>query len=123
MPEAVISLGGVPIAEYGTPSTNEIPDAVSKYLPYFDAVLLANHGALSYGESLLNAYHKMESVEFYAQLMFLSMQLGGPKVLNDKQVEKLYEIRQKFNVQGRHPSQLYAEGKTELLNELMNGKN
>ena len=92
-------------------------------MPYFDAVLLANHGALSYGESLLNAYHKMESVEFYAQLMFLSMQLGGPKVLNDKQVEKLYEIRQKFNVQGRHPSQLYAEGKTELLNELMNGKN
>lgn len=123
MPEAVIFLGGVPIAEYGTPSTEEIPDAVSKYLPYFDAVLLANHGALTYGESLLNAYHKMESVEFYAQLMFLSMQLGGPKVLDEKKVEKLYEIRQKFNVQGRHPSQLYAAGQTELLNELLNGKN
>ena len=123
MPEAVIFLGGVPIAEYGTPSTEEIPDAVSKYLPYFDAVLLANHGALTYGESLLNAYHKMESVEFYAQLMFLSMQLGGPKVLDEKKVEKLYEIRQKFNVQGRHPSQLNAAGQTELLNELLNGKN
>ena len=82
MPEAVIFLGGVPIAEYGTPST-----------------------------------------EFYAQLMFLAMQLGGPKVLDEKKVEKLYEIRQKFNVQGRHPSQLYAAGQTELLNELLNGKN
>ena len=64
MPEAVISLGAVPIAEYGTPSTEEIPDAVSKYLQDFDAVLLENHGALSYGDSLLNAYHNMESLEF-----------------------------------------------------------
>ena len=122
MPEAVIFLGGVPIAEYGTPSTEEIPDAVSKYLPYFDAVLLANHGALTYGESLLNAYHKMESVEFYAQLLYLSMQLGGPKELTGEQVKKLYGIREKFKVQGRHPSQLFAAGKTELLDELLNRK-
>lgn len=46
MPEAVIALGCVPIAEYGTPSTEEIPNAVSKYLQHFDAVLLENHGAL-----------------------------------------------------------------------------
>lgn len=52
MPEAVIALGCVPIAEYGTPSTNEIPDAVEKYLPYYDAVLLENHGALSYSVDL-----------------------------------------------------------------------
>ena len=59
MPEAVIALGCVPIAEYGTPSTEEIPDAVSKHLQYYDAVLLANHGALSFSDSLLSAYHKM----------------------------------------------------------------
>lgn len=47
MPEAVLSLGTVPLAKYGTPSTMEIPDAVSEYLPYYDAVLLENHGALS----------------------------------------------------------------------------
>ena len=47
MPEAVIALGCVPIAEYGTPSTMEIPDNLEKYLPYFDAVLLENHGALT----------------------------------------------------------------------------
>lgn len=40
MPEAVLSLGTVPLAKYGTPSTMEIPDAVSEYLPYYDAVLL-----------------------------------------------------------------------------------
>ncbi len=106
MPEAVISLGCVPIAEYGTPSTEEIPDAVSKYLQYYDAVLLENHGALAYSDSLLNAYHKMESVEFYAQLLYISKQLGGPKELSDAQVQRLYEIRRQFGMKGKHPADL-----------------
>ena len=79
MPEAVISLGCVPIAEYGTPSTMEIPDNLEKYLPYFDAVLLENHGALTWSTDLNAAYMKMESVEFYAQLLYQSKLLGGPK--------------------------------------------
>ena len=79
MPEAVISLGCVPIAKYGTPSTMEIPDAVSKYLQHFDAVLLENHGALTWSTDLLAAYHKMESLEFYAELLYKSRMLGGPK--------------------------------------------
>ncbi len=106
MPEAVIALGCVPIAEYGTPSTEEIPDAVSKYLQYYDAVLLANHGALTYSDSLLAAYHKMESLEFYAELLFKAKQLGGPQELNAQQVSKLYEIRRKFGMKGKHPADL-----------------
>ena len=104
MPEAVISLGCVPIAEYGTPSTEEIPDAVSKYLQYFDAVLLENHGALAYSDSLLNAYYKMESLEFYARLLYQSKMLGGPKELTPSQVERLYELRRKMGMTGKHPA-------------------
>ena len=104
MPEAVISLGCVPIAEYGTPSTMEIPDAVSKYLQYFDAVLLENHGALAYSDSLLNAYYKMESLEFYARLLYQSKMLGGPKELTPSQVERLYELRRKMGMTGKHPA-------------------
>ncbi len=111
MPEAVISLGCVPIAEYGTPSTEEIPDAVSKYLPYYDAVLLENHGALSFSDSLLSAYHKMESVEFYAKLLYLSKQLGGPKELSKDQVERLYEIRRQFGMTGKHPADICLNNK------------
>ena len=111
MPEAVITLGCVPIAEYGTPSTHEIPDAVSKYLQYYDAVLLENHGALAYSDSLLAAYHKMESVEFYAQLLFVSKQLGGPKELSESQVERLYEIRRQFGLKGKHPANLCPNAK------------
>ena len=109
MPEAVIALGCVPIAEYGTPSTNEIPDAVEKYLPYYDAVLLENHGALSYSVDLLSAYHKMESLEFYAELLYKARQLGGPKELSKEQVQRLYEIRRKFGLPGKHPANLCAE--------------
>ncbi len=111
MPEAVIALGCVPIAEYGTPSTHEIPDAVSKYLQYYDAVLLENHGALAYSDSLLAAYHKMESLEFYAELLFLSKQLGGPQELSKERVEKLYEIRRQFGMTGKHPANVCPNAK------------
>ena len=111
MPEAVIALGCVPIAEYGTPSTEEIPDAVSKYLQYFDAVLLANHGALTYSDCLINAYHKMESVEFYAKLLFNSRLLGGPKELSEEQVQRLYQIRRQFGLKGKHPANICLNNK------------
>ena len=102
MPEAVIALGCVPIAEYGTPSTDEIPDAVEKYLPYYDAVLLENHGALTYSTDLLSAYMKME-------LLYKSRQLGGPKEFDKEQIAKLYEIRRKMGLPGKHPANLCAE--------------
>ena len=106
MPEAIITLGCVPIAKYGTPSTNEIPDAVEEYLQSFDAVLLENHGALSYSDSLLNAYYKMESLEFYARLLYQANALGGPQELNDTQVQKLYELRRQMGLSGKHPADL-----------------
>ena len=106
MPEAVISLGTVPLAKYGTPSTEEIPDAVSEYLPYYDAVLLENHGALTYGDSLLGAYHKMESLEFYARLLYQAMQIGGPQVLPEEQVKRLYSMRKQYGLTGRHPADM-----------------
>ena len=106
MPEAVIALGCVPIAEYGTPSTMEIPDNLEKYLPYFDAVLLENHGALTWSTDLNAAYMKMESVEFYAQLLYQSKLLGGPKEFDKENIKKLYEIRRKFGMPGKHPANL-----------------
>lgn len=105
MPEAVIGLGEVPIVPYGTPSTMEIPDAVEKYLENYDAVLLENHGALTYADCLLGAYHKMESVEFYAQLLFIAKQVGGPQELPDSEVKKLCNMRASYGLTGRHPGE------------------
>lgn len=106
MPEATISLGCVPIAKYGTPSTYEIPDAISEYLQNYDALLLENHGALTYGQDIITAYFKMESLEFYAKLLYHSTMLGGPKELNDSQVNDLLDLREKMGVPGKHPGKL-----------------
>lgn len=102
--EAVLTLGKVPVAKYGTPSTQEVPDAVAEYLSGYDAMLLANHGALTYGDSLMNAYHKMESVEFYARILYQTRMLGGAKELTREQVEDIYEIRRRSKMTGRHPA-------------------
>lgn len=103
MPEAVISLGEVPLTKYGTPSTMEIPDAISGALQNHDAVLLQNHGALTVGEDLIHAYYKMETLEFFAKISYMAKQLGGSNELTSEQIEKLIEVRKKMGVPGRHP--------------------
>ena len=90
---------------------NGDPDAVEPYLEHFDAVLLENHGALTYSDSLLAAYMKMESVEFYAQLLWQTMQVGGPQEFTPEQVEVLYEVRRKMGLPGKHPANLCPNAK------------
>lgn len=92
MPEVIVNFGRVPLAPYGTPSTVEIPDSIESYLAEYEAVLLESHGALTWAEDLLSAYMKMESVEFYAELLYRTTQLGGPRLLSPERLEKLYEL-------------------------------
>ncbi len=110
MPEAVIFLGAVPIAEYGTPSTMEIPDSLMPYLQEYDAILLANHGALSFGCDLNTAFFRMESTEFYAKLLMYSRLLGGEKEIPCKEVKKLIDLRKTFGVPGKHPMEKICPG-------------
>ncbi|MCL1698408.1 class II aldolase/adducin family protein [Lysinibacillus sp. BPa_S21] len=105
MPESTIFLGEVPIAEYGTPSTEELPNSIVPYLQNHDAILLANHGALTCGIDLMSAYFKMESMEFYAKLLYLTSAIGEPKELTKEQVTTLVQLREeKFKVPGRFPN-------------------
>jgi L-fuculose-phosphate aldolase len=101
LPEAILTLGAVPIAPYGTPSTREIPDSVKPYVEKSDAILLANHGALTMGVDLLTAYHRMETLEHSAYIVFIAIQLGNVNIIPERQVEKLMELRQKLNIPGR----------------------
>jgi L-fuculose-phosphate aldolase len=103
MPEAVIFLGNVPLTKYGTPSTMEIPDAISQEIQTHDAVLLQNHGALSMGPDLITAYFKMESLEFFAKVSYYANQLGGAQEFTDEQMEKLLALRKNMGLPGRHP--------------------
>ncbi|MCL2089049.1 MAG: class II aldolase/adducin family protein [Oscillospiraceae bacterium] len=103
MPEAVIFLGTVPLVPYGTPSTEEIPDALSPFLQRYDAFLLANHGALTIGSDLTSAYFKMETLEHYAKVSLTARQLGEERELAEEEIAKLIEVRKAFNVPGKNP--------------------
>ncbi|MBD5492758.1 MAG: class II aldolase/adducin family protein [Lachnospiraceae bacterium] len=92
MPEVIVNFGRIPLSPYGTPSTAEIPDAIEPYLAEYEAILLEHHGALTWAKDLLSAYMKMESVEFYAELLYRTTQLGGPRELSAEQLKRLYEI-------------------------------
>jgi len=98
IPEAVIFLGDVPIVEYGTPTTDELPDNLMKYVLDYDAVLLESHGALTWGRDLISAYHLMESLEFYAEMMYKAKMLGGPRELSQGNVQRLHGLRKRFGV-------------------------
>ena len=98
LPEVIITLGSIPLIEYGTPGTEELYRPVTKLLKDYDAFLLANHGALTVGKDVINAYHKMETLEHFAQIAFVAQQLGYLNTLSKEQVEKLKDQREKYGI-------------------------
>jgi L-fuculose-phosphate aldolase len=94
--EVIVSLGAVPLAEYATTGTPELSDSLLPYIPDYDAILLANHGAVSYGLDLMQAYLKMEAVEHFAKIMLVTLQLGRQQLLSEKDIRKLVEARAKY---------------------------
>jgi L-fuculose-phosphate aldolase len=98
LPEVIVSLGGIPLAEYGTPGTDELFTPVLKYLNDYDAFLLENHGALTIGADVMNAYYKMETLEHFAHIALTALQLGRLNALGQEDVQKLLDLRQKFGV-------------------------
>ncbi len=101
LPEAIIVIGAVPIAPYGLPSTMEIPDRARPYIKDNDVILLENHGALTLGTDLLNAYHKMETLEHTANIVWKAAQLGNVNVLNQNERDRLLNLRGNYGLEGR----------------------
>jgi L-fuculose-phosphate aldolase len=101
--EVVTTLGSVPIAEYATPSTRELPEAVRKYVKAHDGMLLANHGALTLGADLLGAYYKMETIEHFATISLVARLLGGERLLSRQEVDRLQGLRGMYGIAAPAP--------------------
>jgi L-fuculose-phosphate aldolase len=91
--EAVFSLGCVPLAPYGTPGTTELCDSIEPLIRNYDAILLANHGVVTYGPDLLTAFFRMETVEHFAQVSLVTQLLGKQTELSAANVDKLLAAR------------------------------
>jgi L-fuculose-phosphate aldolase len=100
--EVVVGLGSVPLARYGTPGTTELSEALEPLVPDHDAILMANHGVVTFGPTLENAFMKMETVEHFAKIALVTHLLGHEQPLGDKEVEKLVEVRNRYNGGGAH---------------------
>ena len=101
LPEVILVLGCVPLAEYGLPGTPALTDPLIPYIPKYDAILMGNHGVVSYGEDLLRAFFRMETVEHYAKIALVAELLGGAKVLPQIEVDKLFDSRTRYGVKAR----------------------
>ena len=101
--EVITTLGSIPIAEYGTPSTAELPEAVRKYIKAHDGMLLANHGAVTCGPNVLAAYYKMETIEHFAKISLVARLLGRENLISREEVDRLQGLRGMYGIAAPAP--------------------
>jgi L-fuculose-phosphate aldolase len=101
--EVLTTLGSIPIAEYATPSTSELPAAVRQYIKAHDGMLLANHGALTVGGDLFGAYYKMETIEHFAKISLVARLLGRENLIAREEVIRLQGLRGTYGIKAPAP--------------------
>ena len=101
--EVLTTLGSIPLAEYATPSTSELPEAVRKYIKAHDGMLLANHGALTVGADLYSAYYKMETIEHFAHISLVARMLGRENLISREEVMRLQALRGTYGIAAPAP--------------------
>lgn len=110
--ELVVTLGCVPLARYGTPGTPELAAAIDPLVETHDAILLANHGVVTYGPDLLTAFFRMETAEHAARVGLVSRLLGNQVLLSSGEVDKLLACREHHggHANGKAPGLVTSAG-------------
>src|SRR6201987_4434212 len=98
LPEVIVGLGQVPLVQYATPGTPELSGALEPFVPHYDALLLANHGAVTCGPDLLTAFFRMETIEHCAKITLAAELAGEPVLLSGREVAKLMAARPRYFV-------------------------
>ena len=92
LPEIVFTFGAIPTAAYTTPTTDEVPAEIKKWVRDFDAVILDRHGSLTLGVDVFDAYNKLERMEHVAEITFRARMLGPLRPLTCQQIERLQTV-------------------------------
>ena len=115
--EVVTTLGSIPIAEYGTPSTPQLADAVRQFIEAHDGLLLANHGALTVADELLGAYYKMETLEHFARISLVARLLGRERLLSREEVVRLQDLRGMYGITA--PAPICTDGAEDVTCQVL----
>jgi L-fuculose-phosphate aldolase len=119
--ELVIGLGCIPVARYGTPGTSELTNEIEPYVQGHDAILMANHGVVTYGPDLLTAFLRMETTEHFAQVSLVTERLGRKVLLTGSDVEKLVAARARYGA-GAQPDLPAAPQEAEITDNTEMGR-
>ena len=97
--EAIITLGNVTIAPYAELGSKEVPEVIAPYCHTHNGILLANHGAVTWAEDIYEAYYRLESMEYYANILLITGKiLGRQNQLTKEQIDALLAMRDKFGI-------------------------
>jgi L-fuculose-phosphate aldolase len=102
IPEIIVTMGAIPTAPYATPSTDDLPDGLRPYLARGDAVIMERHGVVCVGNSVFDAFKKMEMVEHTAKITHAARALGAVKPIAPPGVKKLLDTRQSLGIKTRN---------------------
>lgn len=98
--EAVVLLGVIPVAPYALPGSGALAESVVPYLSGYNGLLLEHHGAVSWGDSVMQALYRLESIEYNATVMMYTRMLGCERPLKNKQIDELIALRPAWGVTG-----------------------
>lgn len=99
IPEIIVTIGGIPTAPFGTPGTDELPETIRELVRCSDTVLMQNHGSVTLGTNLMDAYKKLDMLEHTARILWLAhMVKGGLEPLPPEAVAKLLATREALGI-------------------------
>jgi L-fuculose-phosphate aldolase len=98
IPEIVVTIGGIPTAQFGTPGTPELADAIRKIVRCSDTLVMTHHGSVTIGTHLLDAYKKLDMVEHTARILWLAHTVGHARPLAPEYVAKLLATREALGI-------------------------
>ena len=99
IPEIIVTIGGIPTAPYGTPGTDELPESIREIVRCSDTLVMQNHGSVTIGTNLLDAFKKLDMLEHTAKILWLAHCLGRVNALSPDAVKKLLGTRQSLGIQ------------------------
>ncbi len=96
LPEVEVFMGEVPLAPYETPGTQKFADTVLPFLKSTNTIILTNHGTVSFGKELEDAFWKSEILDAYCRILLLAKQLGGINYFNERESRELLDLKQRL---------------------------
>jgi len=99
IPEVEVFVGTIPVAEYKTPGSPQMSEILAKLAPQHQAILMGNHGVITWGVSVEDAYFKMEITDSYCRTLWVAAQLPTKRTtIPPDEVKKLLEMKKKLGL-------------------------